>query len=126
MNTKKITVFVLMVMVLSANAFSITNQINQINQNKIKVTKVATFDGYDAEDGYAFIIREDEDDEDSEAIVYFTEITEAALKAVNLKSNDLIGKRFEIIYEVTEYEEEDENGFIETYESYKLIQVKRL
>ena len=123
MNTKKLTVFVLMVMVLSANAFSITNQ---INQNKIKVTKVATFDGYDAEDGYAFIIREDEDDEDSEAIVYFTEITEAALKAVNLKSNDLIGKRFEIIYEVTEYEEEDENGFIETYESYKLIQVKRL
>ncbi|WP_418637985.1 hypothetical protein [Winogradskyella sp.] len=123
MNTKKITVFVLMVMVFSANAFSITNQ---INQNKIKVTKVATFDGYDAEDGYAFIIREDEDDEDSEAIVYFTEITEAALKAVNLKSNDLIGKRFEIIYEVTEYEEEDENGFIETYESYKLIQVKRL
>jgi len=123
MNTKKITVFVLMVMVLSANAFSTTNQ---INQNKIKVTKVATFDGYDAEDGYAFILREDEDDEDSEAIFYFTEITEAALKAVNLKSNDLIGKRFKIIYEVTEYEEEDENGFIETYESYKLIQVKRL
>lgn len=123
MNTKRIAVFVLMVMVLSANAFTISNK---INQDKTKVTTVGVFDGYDDEDGYAFLIRQEEDDEDSEDTVYFAEITEEALKVGKLKSKDMIGKRFEITYEITEYEEEDENGYVETFESYKIIAVKKL
>lgn len=123
MDTKKITVFVLMVMVLSANAFSISNK---NTQEKIKVTTTATFDGYDPDDGYAFLINEDEEDEDSEETVYFSEVSEDVLKAVNLKSNDMMGKRFEITYEITEFEEEDENGYIETYETFKIIQIKTL
>ncbi|WP_179021935.1 hypothetical protein [Winogradskyella forsetii] len=123
MNTKKMMVFVLMVMVLSANAISISKE---KTQDKMKVTTAATFDGYDEDDGYAFIIQEDSDDEDSEETVYFSEITEEALKAVNLKSEEMIGKRFEITYEVTEYEEEDENGYIELFESYKIIAIKTL
>ncbi|WP_178983294.1 hypothetical protein [Winogradskyella helgolandensis] len=123
MNTKKITVFVLMVMVLSANAFSISIE---NGQEKEKVTTIATFDGYDEDDGYAFLINEDPNDEDSEETVYFSEITEQALKAVNLKAKDLVGKRFEISYEITEHEEEDENGYIEVYETYKIISIKKL
>ncbi|SDG95236.1 hypothetical protein [Winogradskyella thalassocola] len=123
MNTKKITVFVLLVMVLSANAFSISNE--KI-QEKLKVTTTGVFDGYDPDDGYAFLINEDADDEDSEETVYFAEISEEALKAVNLKSKDMVGKRFEITYEITEFEEDDENGFTEIYETYKIVQIKKL
>ncbi|WP_178990597.1 hypothetical protein [Winogradskyella schleiferi] len=123
MNAKKITVFVLMVMVLSANAISISKG---KTQDKMKVTSTATFDGYDEDDGYAFILQSDMDDEDSEETIYFSEITEEALKAGNLKSEEMIGKRFEITYEVTEYEEEDENGYKETFESFKIIEVKKL
>jgi hypothetical protein len=121
MNTKKITVFVLMVMVLSANAIS-----NKITQDKETITIKAIFDGYDSEDGYSFLVREDESDEDSEAIVYFSEITEDVLKTVNLKSKEPIGKRFEITYEITEYDEIDDNGTVETYESYKIIKIRSL
>ena len=123
MNAKKITVFVLMVMVLSANAYSISN--NNF-QDKKTVTTVAVFDGYDAEDGFAFLIREDQADEDTEETVYFSEISDEALKVVNLKSKEMIGKRFEITYEITEYEEVDDNGYVETYESYKIIEIKKL
>ena len=123
MNTKKITVFVLLVMVLSTNAFS---KASEIIQEKIKVTTTGIFDGYDPDDGYSFLINEDADDEDSEETVYFSEISEEALKAVNLKSKDLVGKRFEITYEITEFEEEDENGYTEVYETYKIIQIKKL
>lgn len=122
MNTKTITVFVLMVMVLSANAFSITND---IRQDKMSITTAAIFDGYDADDGYAFIIKSD-DEEESDEIMYFKEMTDEALKAVNLKSKDMIGKRFEITYEITEHEEEDENGYIETYETYKILKLRKL
>ncbi|EPR73846.1 hypothetical protein ADIWIN_1206 [Winogradskyella psychrotolerans RS-3] len=123
MNTKKITVFVLLVMVLSANAFSISHE---NIQEKIKVTTTGTFDGYDPDDGYAFLINEDADDEDSEETVYFSEITAEALKAINLKSKDMVGKRFEITYEITEFEEVDENGYTEVYETYKIVQIKKL
>ena len=53
MNTKKITVFVLLVMVLSTNAFS---KASEIIQEKIKVTTTGIFDGYDPDDGYSFLI----------------------------------------------------------------------
>ena len=109
MNAKKITVFVLMVMVLSANAYSISN--NNF-QDKKTATTVAVFDGYDAEDGFAFLIREDQADEDTEETVYFSEISDEALKVVNLKSKEMIGKRFEITYEITEYEEVEHNGYV--------------
>ncbi len=123
MNTKKNIVFVLLVMVLSANAFSISNE---NSQDKKKITTTGIYDGYDADDGYAFVIREDEDDEDSEETVYFSEITNEALKAINLKSKAMIGKRFKITYEITEYEEIDENGIEEVYETFKIIEVKTM
>ncbi|MUU78768.1 hypothetical protein [Winogradskyella endarachnes] len=118
-----ILVFICSIIVFSANAF--LEKRTKI-QDKQKVTTIATFDGYDAEDGYAFIIQEDEDDEESEVTMFFTEISEAALKAVNLKSDEMIGKRFQITYEITEYEEEDDNGYIETFESYKILEVKKM
>lgn len=122
MNTKNIAVFVLMVMVLSANAFSIINRNNQDNNT---LTVVGTFDGYDEDEGYMFIIEVD-DEEDGEETIYFTEISNEALKAVNLKSDEMIGKRFEITYEVTEFEVEDENGYVETFEKLKITQIKKL
>ncbi|RED46827.1 hypothetical protein DFQ10_101603 [Winogradskyella eximia] len=122
-NKQFILAFICSVVVMSANAFSL---LNSNTQNKKKVTTMAVFDGYDADDGYAFVIREDENDEDSEETIYFTEITDAALKAGNLKSEDMIGKRFEITYEITEYEVEDDNGYIETFESFKILEVKKM
>lgn len=123
MNTKKMTVFVLLVMVLSANAFSISNE---IIQEKIKVTTTGIFDGYDPDDGYSFLINGDADDEDSEETVYFSDISEEILKTVNLKSKDMVGKRFEITYEILEFEEVDENGYTEVYETYKIVKIKKL
>jgi len=110
-------------MVLSANAFSISNE---NIQEKLKIVTTGVFDGYDPDDGYAFLINEDSDDEDSEETVYFADISEAALKSINLKSKDMVGKRFEITYEITEFEEVDENGYTEVYETYKIVQVKKV
>lgn len=120
MKTKQfVAVVILSVLMFGTNA--LTGH-KALLQDKEIVTVVAIFDGYDTDDGYAFLIlNEDEDQE----IVYFTEITETALKSVNLKSDNLIGKRFEITYEITEYEE-DENGYIEVFEHYTITNVKAL
>ncbi|WP_340155123.1 hypothetical protein [uncultured Winogradskyella sp.] len=124
MKNRQLTLaFIFSIVVFSANAL-LEKTIK--TQEKKTVTTTATFDGYDAEDGYSFIIREDEDDEESEITMFFTEISEEALKAVNLKSEDMIGKRFQITYEITEYEEEDENGYVETFESFKILEVKKM
>ena len=123
MNTKNIMVFVLMFMVLSANAFS---NLKDNKQDKKKVTTVGVFDGYDIDDGYSFLINIDPDDEFSGDTIYIAETTSEVLKMVNLKSKDVIGKRFEITYEITEIEEEDENGFLEVYETYKLVKIKKI
>ncbi|NRD21763.1 hypothetical protein HNV10_00825 [Winogradskyella litoriviva] len=122
-NKQFILVFICSIVVFSANALL---EKKTKTQDKRKVTATATFDGYDAEDGYAFIIQEDEDDAESEITMFFTEISETALKAVNLKSDEMIGKRFQITYEITEYEEEDDNGYVETFESFKIIEIKKL
>mgnify|MGYP003674748078 CR=1 FL=1 len=122
MNAKKITVFVLMVMVLSANAFSISNG---DKQEKKKVTIVGVFDGYDVDDGYSFIVKDDDEDE-GDQIIYLQTASAEALKMINLKSKDMEGKRFEVICEVTEYEEKDENGQVEIFEDFHIISIKRL
>ena len=122
-NKQFILVFIFSIVVFSANALL---DKTAKTQEKKKVNTTATFDGYDAEDGYSFIIREDEDDEESEITMFFTEISEEALKAVNLKSEEMIGKRFQITYEITEYEEEDDNGYVETFESFKILEVKKM
>ena len=122
-NKQFILVFIFSIVVFSANALL---DKTAKTQEKKKVTTTAIFDSYDAEDGYSFIIREDEDDEESEITMFFTEISEEALKAVNLKSEEMIGKRFQITYEITEYEEEDDNGYVETFESFKILEVKKM
>ncbi|MAB47506.1 MAG: hypothetical protein CMC05_02635 [Flavobacteriaceae bacterium] len=105
--------------------------VNAIDENK-KVTKeqdtetiMATFDGYDEEDGYAFLVQ-GEDDEDDEDIMYFYEVTEEVLKTVNLKSDDMIGERFQITYKIETYEEEDEYGYKETYEKYTIVKIVKM
>lgn len=124
MKTKQfISVFVLSIVVFSANAL-LGNK--EKLQDKDIVTVVGVFDGYDADDGYSFLIKSDDDEEDGEETIYFTEITDAALKSVNLQSDEFIGKKFEITYEVTEFEEEDEDGYVETFEKLKIIKIKKL
>ena len=118
MKTKQVlSVVVLAIVMLGANALTLKKA---VPQNKENVKIIAIFDGYDADDGYAFIITNEDEDEE---IVYFSKITDAALKSVNLKSDDKIGKRFELTYEITEYEEEDENGYIEVYEEYTITNI---
>lgn len=121
MKTKQlIAVVILSVFIFGANALT---KNKSTLQDKETETVNAVFDGYDADNGYAFLIVGEEYDEE---IVYFNAITEEALKSVNLKSDDFIGKRFEITYDITEYEEEDENGYIEVFEHYTITKVKAL
>jgi hypothetical protein len=122
MNTKQfVSVFVLAIVMFGANA--LVNKKGKL-QDKETVKVNATFDGYDADDGYAFLIKDEVDE--GEEVIYFNEVTEAVLKEVNLKSDAFIGKRFEITYEITEYDEEDENGYIETFEKYTVVKIKAL
>ncbi|MFC0603042.1 hypothetical protein [Winogradskyella pulchriflava] len=124
MKTKQfISVFVLSIVVFSANAL-LGNK--EKLQDKDIVTVVGVFDGYDADDGYSFLIKSDDDEEDGEETIYFSEISDAALKSVNLQSDEFIGKKFEITYEVTEFEEEDEDGYVDTFEKLKIIKIKKL
>ena len=122
MNTKQyVSVFVLTIMMFSANALldkKVTLQEKEIEK------VVAVFDGYDPDNGYAFLVKDDV--EGDEEVLYFTEITDEALKSVNLKSDEFIGKRYEITYEITEYDEEDENGYVETFEEYTIVKIKAL
>jgi hypothetical protein len=118
----KINIFLsLLFLIIGASANAITP--NDLTQEKRTVTVVGVFDGYNEEDGYAFLVKEEVDDEEN--IMYFTEIKEEVLKAFNLKSNDLVGKGFEITYEITPYEEEGDYGNKETYEAFTIINLKR-
>ena len=67
-----------------------------------------------------------EDDEDEEDIMYFYEVTEEALKMVNLKSDEMIGERFQITYKIETYEEEDEYGYKETYDKYTIVKIVKM
>ncbi|WP_296311208.1 hypothetical protein [Winogradskyella sp. UBA3174] len=93
-NKRFLLVFVCSILVFSANA-SLENK-SQFQEKRI-MTVAGNFDGYDNEDGYSFIIKGEEDDD--EEVIYFTEITE--------------------------YEETDEEGFTETYEIFKITQLKK-
>jgi hypothetical protein len=122
MKSRQFIVLVFLVMAFSVNAIIDTNKNNQEQET---VTIKATFDGYDEEDGYAFLIV-GEDDEEDEDIMYFYNVTAEVLKAVNLKSDDMIGKRFQITYKIETYEEEDEYGYKETYEKYTIIKITKM
>ena len=122
MKAKQIVlVLALFTAVFSVNANS---EIKKKGQGQQVVTLVTTFDGYDEDNGYSFLVEDEE--EGDEEVMYFTEITDAALQSVNLKSDEFVGKRFEITYEITEYEEEDENGYIEVFETYTITKVKKV
>ena len=119
-NKQVILVLIFSIIVLNANAV-LGSKHN--NQDVITATVKGAYDGYDEDDGYAFLVPDEEGDDET---MYFAEIAEDVLKAINLKSENMIGKRFEITYEITEYEEEDENGFTEIYEVYKIVKLKKL
>ena len=122
MKNRQFVVFVFLVMAFSVNAIVDTKKDKQDQET---VTVIATFDGYDEEDGYAFLAA-GEDDEEDEDIMYFYDVAPEALKAVNLKSDDMIGERFQITYKIETYEEEDEYGYKETYEKYTIIKIKKM
>ena len=75
------------------------------------------------DDGYAFLVKSDDEYDD---VMYFSEVKPEVLKIVNLQSEDNIGVRFEITYEIEEFEEEDEYGYTEVYEKYTIIKIKKM
>lgn len=122
MKNKHFLVFVFSIMVFSVNAIIKSKNVSQEQDTK---TITATFDGYDEEDGYAFLVT-GEDDEEDEDIMYFYNVTPEVLKVVNLKSDAMIGERFQITYKTETYEEEDEYGYKETYEKYTIIKIAKM
>lgn len=122
MKNKHLLVFVFSIMVFSVNAIIKNKKIVKEQDTEIIV---ATFDGYDEEDGYAFLVA-GEDNEEDEDIMYFYNITPEALKVANLKSDDMIGKRFQLTYTIETFDEEDEYGYTETYEKYTIIMIKKM
>jgi cold shock CspA family protein len=118
---KQIFVFIFSILVLNVHALERTNA--KITDIKT-ITVQGTFDGYDSDSGYSFIITDESDGSDE--YIFFEAITEDALQSVNLQSEAFVGKRFEVTYEVTEYTEEDENGNPETFEKFTIVKVKPL
>lgn len=121
MKNKHFLVVVLALVVSSVNA--LVNPKTETQEVKT-VTVKGTFDGYDEEDGYAFLI--DNPEEETEDYTFFEAASPEALKTADIKSENLIGKKFEITYQVTEYEIEDENGITETYEKFTIVKLKQL
>ncbi len=120
MKNKHVLVFMFSLIVFSANAlFEKGNK----KQDKQTETVEGTFDGYDKDDGYVFLVKGEENEMDT---MYFTEITKDALKMFDLKSKDMIGKLFLVTYEIEEFEEEDEEGDIEVYEKYTITKLEKL
>ncbi|MHA7842304.1 MAG: hypothetical protein ACX93I_03225 [Winogradskyella sp.] len=122
MKNKQFLVLMFSIVVFNVNAII---ESKKVSQDQTTETVVAIFDGYDEEDGYAFLVA-GEDDEEDEDIMYFYEVTEEVLNTVNLKSDELIGERFQITYKIETYEEEDEYGYKETYEKYTIIKIKKM
>ena len=122
MQNKHFLVFVFSIMVFSVNAIIENKKIVKEQDTEIIV---ATFDGYDEEDGYAFLVAGEEDEED-EDILYFYNVTPEALKVANLKSDDMISKRFQLTYTIETFDEEDEYGYKEMYEKYTIIKIKKM
>ncbi|WP_369997060.1 hypothetical protein [Winogradskyella sp.] len=122
-NKQVVLTFIFSIIVFSANAI-LENTYK--TQDVVTATVKGVFDGYDEDDGYAFLVMGDDDEDGDEDTMYFSEISDEALKSVNLKLDEMIGKRFEITYEITEYEEEDENGYTEIYEVYKIVKLKKI
>lgn len=122
MKNKQFLLLMFSIVVFNVNAI-IENK--KVSQDQTTETVVAIFDGYDEEDGYAFLVAS-EDDEEDEDIIYFYEVTEEVLNTVDLKSDELIGERFQITYKIETYEEEDEYGYKETYEKYTIIKIKKM
>lgn len=119
-NKQLILAFIISVITLNVHALAVKAEI----QDPTTLTVKAIFEGYDEEDGYVFLVKGEEDEDDD--TIYFTEITVEALKQANLKSKDLIGKKFEVTYAVEEYEVEDEEGYVEVYEKYTITKLKQL
>ena len=118
---------VLVIVTFLVTIFTVNATVRPIDTlEKKTVTLIGTFDGYDVEDGYSFLVKSDSAEEEGEQTIYLQSISAEALKMVNLKSKEMEGKRFEVVYEVTEYEEKDDNGQVETFEKYHIISVKKL
>ena len=118
---------VLVIVTFLATIFTVNATVLPLDTlEKKTVTLIGTFDCYDVEDGYSFLVKSDSAEEEGEQTIYLQSISAEALKMVNLKFKEMEGKRFEVVYEVTEYEEKDDNGQVETFEKYHIISVKKL
>ncbi len=92
------TKLILFLSVMSISLFSFMT----VNQEVI--TTVAIYDGFE-HDMYSFSIS-GEDDE-SELVIPFSEVSDEILKNFDLKSDKHVGQKFEISYEIsTTYDEE--------------------
>lgn len=121
MKNKHFLVVALALVISSVSAAVNPNiEIQEVNTITVK----GTFDGYDEEDGFAFLIENKEDE--TEDYTFFEAALPEALKTADLKSDKLIGKKFEITYQVSEYEVEDEYGNTETYEKFTIVKLKQL
>lgn len=116
----------LLIVVLTLVVSSLSAAVNpNIEAQEVKtITVKGTFDGYDEEDGYSFLIENKE--EETEDYTFFESSSPEVLKTADLKSEKLIGKKFEITYQVSEYEIEDEYGNTETYEKFTIVKLKQL
>ncbi|WP_452221809.1 hypothetical protein [Lacinutrix salivirga] len=78
------------------------------------------YDGFD-EYSYNFVIT---DEDDNDTIMSFQNVSDSVLKAFDLSSDDLVGKTFEITYEVATETYEDEEGNEEEAEVYNIVALK--
>lgn len=116
----KLSVALVICMLMLSNSAIATNK--STPQDKKTETLTGVFEGYDKEDGYSFLYK---DEEGNDRVIYFEKISEEALKAFNLKSETMVGKTFVITYEIKEYDEEDDDGNIETYEEKIILELKK-
>lgn len=119
----KTTISTVFIYLLSFTGLSSETKKNDFVSNSQEDVLIGVFDGYDEEDGYAFIIA---DEEGYESMMYFQSITPEASKSTNLKSDKLIGKRFRITYETSEETTEDDDGMEDTYEMYTITKIEKL
>jgi hypothetical protein len=85
-------------------------------------TAVASYDGFEY-DMYSFSISSDDDE--SNAVISFSKIPEEILLNFDLKSDKLVGRNFEISYEVSTTYDEDLDEEEEIYVLKSLKKVKR-
>ncbi|WP_411766568.1 hypothetical protein [Winogradskyella sp. A3E31] len=120
MKAKFVVAILLIMIVAKVNASPIV----QLKKQETTKTIKGIFDGYDEDDGYIFLITDEEDG--NEKYMYFNYISDEALKAVNLQSKEFEGQSFEITFKIEEQVEVDDDGMEDTYEILTITGLKKV